>query len=74
MTAAIAIFIQYLPQLIQAGGAIAEYVQKQRATWQHSGEWNDEAEQAYTAALAELKGPNKPHAFKTDPELEAEGD
>lgn len=69
MPAAIAIFIQFLPQLIQGGAMIAEYVQKQKANWQSTGEWTAEAEAAFTAEIAKLKGPNKPHHWKTDQEI-----
>jgi hypothetical protein len=51
MTAFLAIFAQYLPMLIQLGGAGIDYVLKIRAAAQQTGEWTPELESAFTTAL-----------------------
>ena len=51
MTAFLALFAQYLPSLIQLGGAAIDYVTKIRAALQQTGEWTPELETAFVNGL-----------------------
>jgi hypothetical protein len=57
MSAALAIFIQYLPYLIQAAQAapeVANYIAKVREHYRQSGEWTQEQDDAFSKEINEL--------------------
>jgi hypothetical protein len=57
MTAALALFLQYLPYLIQAGGSVPElisYVTKVREHYRQTGEWTKEQDDAFSKEIDDL--------------------
>lgn len=54
MIPAVALFIQYLPDLIKLANSaprIYEFVVKSKENWQKHGEWPQEADDAFTAEV-----------------------
>lgn len=57
MSAALVLFIQYLPQLLQAAAAVPEvinYVAKMREHFQQAGEWTKEQDDAFSKEIDDL--------------------
>jgi hypothetical protein len=68
MSAFLALFIQYLPQIISAGSELYDYATKVKAAAQQSGAWTDDADKAWNDSLDALKA-SPPDWLKTDDQL-----
>jgi hypothetical protein len=65
---ALALFIQYLPSLIQAAQAVPElvdYIGKVRETFQQSGEWTQDQDDAFSKEINDLIN-NPPPQWKPE--------